>query len=165
MTERTIAEVSAELDVMERERKARIDMKLNEAKSATRTMIYFIECPETNSVKIGIACDPEHRLASLQVGCPSHLALIAAAWGGIAEERKLHRVFSEYRIRGEWFRLEGELETFVLNLMAVTEREKTIISLAPTADQLRAQRKQLLDDIQAEVDKMKAAEDARTRAA
>lgn len=32
-------------------------------------------------------------------------------------EKALHQQFKRYRIRGEWFRYEGKLKTYVGNLM------------------------------------------------
>jgi len=70
-------------------------------------MVYFIRAGETGAVKIGYVQagrSIERRLVDLQVGNPDELHLLAVAEGGPALERKLHRAFSESRIRGEWFK-------------------------------------------------------------
>lgn len=59
-------------------------------------------------VKIGLAADPQARLATLQIGCPDRLILrgiVEFPNRGIAKfvERELHNAFSECRLHGEWF--------------------------------------------------------------
>lgn len=68
-------------------------------------MIYFIQDESTLYIKIGYtAGDPAERLAALQVGCPGGLVLIHVIPGDQQEESRLHRLFSDSRARGEWFR-------------------------------------------------------------
>lgn len=73
--------------------------------------VYFISCGSKNnkSVKIGIAKDPTKRILDLQIGNPAILKLDSTIE---CRSRKhahnlegwLHKCFSEYHIRGEWFK-------------------------------------------------------------
>jgi hypothetical protein len=73
--------------------------------SAGCEMVYLVTTQRY--VKIGVARNPESRVASMQVGCPTELYL----WGLIMPvkqsarslEYSLHRKFAEEKVRGEWF--------------------------------------------------------------
>lgn len=67
--------------------------------------VYFVQCRTTGLIKIGTTKrDPEKRLATLQTGCPTELRLLGTLRGGEPRESRLHEDFSDYRVRGEWFR-------------------------------------------------------------
>lgn len=76
--------------------------------------VYLIEATESRRLKIGVARDPLKRLATLQTGCPELLALrhtrrfesLAAAKQA---ERRLHKRFELFHIRGEWFHGKGPI--------------------------------------------------------
>ena len=78
-------------------------------------MIYFIEANTgvTSYVKIGFSRSPLQRLAELQTGCPILLRLMFTIFGDETTESNLHRRFSEYAVRGEWFLNDGGLRTYV----------------------------------------------------
>lgn len=72
--------------------------------------IYFIVDDYDGPIKIGISKNVDKRLSTLQTGNPRELKLMAwIVTQGKSEdhetEQKLHRFFSEYRVRGEWFSL------------------------------------------------------------
>jgi hypothetical protein len=71
--------------------------------------VYAIRETETGRVKLGISRDPEARLAQLQVGNSQRLELVATrhATNRFADERKLHREYSQARVRSEWFAAEA----------------------------------------------------------
>lgn len=64
--------------------------------------VYFIQ-DEHGAVKIGKAHDPSARLAELQCGNPLPLKIRAVVLAAANTERRLHRLWSGYCIRGEWF--------------------------------------------------------------
>jgi hypothetical protein len=64
-------------------------------------------------VKIGITINLDMRLSALQM--PVELTLYALLDGGRREENELHARFAGYRLRGEWFRKEGELAEWINN--------------------------------------------------
>lgn len=67
------------------------------------TLVYFAQAGHAGPIKIGVADEPETRVASLQTGNHETLVLLATALGGIAYERELHDRFADWRVRGEWF--------------------------------------------------------------
>ena len=77
-------------------------------------MIYFIAARELGRVKIGYTdkC-PKRRLKALQIGCPTELELEATAEGGQVFEQKVHRIFSKFRLHGEWFQLDPAIEAAI----------------------------------------------------
>jgi hypothetical protein len=68
--------------------------------------VYFMLAVGTPLVKVGwTSGDPTKRLASLQVGCPHQLIILAAIPAGAYFEGVVHRKLWESHVRGEWFRL------------------------------------------------------------
>lgn len=65
--------------------------------------VYFVQAGENGPVKIGLAEDPDRRVAELQTGCFAELRLLGTIAGDRGTERALHERFADYRIRGEWF--------------------------------------------------------------
>lgn len=77
--------------------------------------IYFIGNTDEGFVKIGYSLnDTEGRLNALQSANPHELSVLAIIDKSSHQgESMLHKRFAQYRIRGEWFRLSGELEMFI----------------------------------------------------
>lgn len=65
-------------------------------------MIYFVQAA-SGPVKIGFTNDWQKRRAALQSGSPERHVLLLLMPGEPADEKALHRVFVEHRVRGEWF--------------------------------------------------------------
>lgn len=72
-------------------------------------MIYFLDCPAVNRIKIGKGDDPETRIASVRLMCPVETTLLGVIPGGFTEEATLHRRFAPLRRYGEWFEGTPEL--------------------------------------------------------
>lgn len=66
-------------------------------------MIYFLDCPALNRIKIGTAVAPEQRIETIRLMCPAPVELIGMVDGGFAEERDLHDKYAPLRRHGEWF--------------------------------------------------------------
>lgn len=64
--------------------------------------VYFIRCGDY--VKIGFSHEPEARQRELETGNPEKCVLVAMHEGTQSDERKLHRYFVSWHVRGEWFR-------------------------------------------------------------
>ena len=76
--------------------------------------IYFIVDDDSKAVKIGVADFPEFRLQDLQVGNPHKLRLAKVIQNGSHKlEQELHRLFSDYVLGGEWYRLTKEIEDYL----------------------------------------------------
>ena len=81
--------------------------------------VYFIQANgPSGPVKIGYTGRRvSQRLAEGQTFAPEELTVLVEAPGTPADEAKLHRLFAPLRLRGEWFRYEGELRELVMMLM------------------------------------------------
>lgn len=75
--------------------------------------VYFIRDANVPEVKIGYSGWVDHRLNTLRSQTRRELQLLRTIPGDMKDEKALHRRFQEYRIEGEWFRLEGKLARFI----------------------------------------------------
>lgn len=69
-----------------------------------------------NYIKIGWSTNIRGRLETLQLGVPEALKLYGIITGERRTEPRLHRRFADHRLRGEWFRYEGELRAWIDDL-------------------------------------------------
>jgi hypothetical protein len=67
------------------------------------SFVYVLGDTATGDVKIGTAVDVLRRLAQLQSGNPRPLVLRTALVGGPRLEGRLHEIFKEHSLQGEWF--------------------------------------------------------------
>lgn len=78
--------------------------------SSTRIKVYFIENVETGRIKVGFTSRSVNaRVKTLQTGSDCKLRLLGVVSADEAHgttELQLHRRFSEWRHRGEWFSRE-----------------------------------------------------------
>jgi hypothetical protein len=74
--------------------------------------LYFIQAA-SGHIKIGMAANPELRLAMLQAAHPLPLTLLATCSGGREAELYLHKFFARERVIGEWFEPSERLLAFV----------------------------------------------------
>lgn len=79
---------------------------------------YFIKC--NNCVKIGTTTDIKSRIKQIQTNNPYKLEILLTiplpnikGLISLLSERKLHKKFNKYRIRGEWFKLSEEILEFI----------------------------------------------------
>lgn len=77
--------------------------------------VYLLQA-QIGVLKIGHACDPSQRLATVHTHSPVPVRLIAQWPGKVADERELHKRFENFRTHSEWFRIEGSLLTFVAEM-------------------------------------------------
>lgn len=75
--------------------------------------VYFVINEKQSICKIGYSVSPAKRLKELQTGCPYPLHIQKTVVGDIEMERLFHKIYKEYRLEGEWFKLEGKLKTFI----------------------------------------------------
>ena len=116
--------------------------------------------------KIGVAQDPEARLLSLQTGNPQiELVYVSKKIGNAHEvENRLHRAFSEFCVRGEWFsiccecKLINEVRAMVDRIGVDTDRaeENEIKKAVPIlVDWVLREKLDQLETIGKEVEKIK----------
>ncbi len=71
--------------------------------------VYLIQADKYH--KIGIAGDPQSRLAQLQTGNPYQLKIVSC-YGfqdALIVEKSLHQAYSKFNVRNEWFLLHDDL--------------------------------------------------------
>jgi hypothetical protein len=68
---------------------------------------YVIGHDDGNDIKIGIATNPEKRLAQLSTGSPHNLKILCTIDGDA--EKDLHDQLCKYRTRGEWFNIDRDV--------------------------------------------------------
>jgi len=78
--------------------------------------VYFLRVDGKGPVKIGFTTDIDHRLGSLATGHSGKIELIALIEGSRSDEKALHRRFKDLRVRGEWFKFQGDLKKYVAGL-------------------------------------------------
>lgn len=80
--------------------------------------IYFIQIGDTGNVKSGFSERPGKRLMDLQVAHYEELHIRALIEG--ESEELAHRRFRQLRLRGEWFRNEEPLVSYVKSLPPIS---------------------------------------------
>ncbi len=81
--------------------------------------VYVIGSPESNIYKIGVAADPVRRLAQLKTAHHDNLELIISILTDDAYdlEARLHDLFIDKRVRGEWFDLTRDDLTYIRDVV------------------------------------------------
>ena len=77
------------------------------------SVVYFFLSTETCRVKIGYAENLDRRHRSISTGAGMELKIALVIRGGRDKEKAYHHRFKQYRLKGEWFRYEGKLKTFI----------------------------------------------------
>ncbi len=78
---------------------------VNAQRELGESYVYLVACGDF--VKIGLAADPQKRLAMMQTGNPIELTIIKV-WHTLTpqiDEECLHAQYEKYRVRGEWFKI------------------------------------------------------------
>lgn len=78
--------------------------------------VYFIQDVEQGYIKIGQSDDPKKRLKQLQTANPNELKLLWIDIAGDLAEEKMHKMFCEHRLVGEWFYPAKEIFEFIRQL-------------------------------------------------
>ena len=74
-------------------------------------VVYFIT--DGDAIKIGFSQVPKLRLTALQTSHHKPLRVIGTVPAMLHDEGTIHRWFSHLRLRGEWFRPDQDLTTFI----------------------------------------------------
>lgn len=77
-----------------------------------KSSVYFIS-DEDGYVKIGVAKNVDSRLQSLQTASRQKLTLLGSVEGDYDDESSYHKMFTDQRVRGEWFAPSVKLEYFI----------------------------------------------------
>jgi len=107
-------------------------------------VIYFVQAEGSDHVKIGWSDKSiERRVAALQVGNSARLVLLRTMEGNEWYEKNLHTLFSDVRIRGEWFHISPN---DVLSIAPEWPREGRFQYDFDDADYLDCLRESLADE-------------------
>lgn len=79
----------------------------------SKGFVYFVQEGKSGSIKIGFAKNVKTRIKSLQTGNSRDLRLLCAIEGDPSLEKSLHKKFSQFLERGEWFKPAVEIFEFV----------------------------------------------------
>lgn len=85
--------------------------QVKRAVSVPAGITYFIRAGD--SIKIGFASNLKRRLGGLQSSHHEPLEVLAAVSAADVDEYQTHQRFAHLRIRGEWFRSEPELLSYI----------------------------------------------------
>lgn len=86
---------------------------------------YLFREGTTDNIKIGNSINPDTRIINLQVGNTQQLTEVdrAECIDGFLLEQKLHRLYNEFHIRGEWYKLEKDnLEKCITDLHSFSRK-------------------------------------------
>lgn len=72
-------------------------------------MVYLIECEENKTCKIGFSKNPEKRIRELRTSNSHDLNLVYCVPGDRHLENTLHTLFNEFRLNGEWFKIDQSI--------------------------------------------------------
>lgn len=84
--------------------------------------VYFVKIGR--NVKIGFSSQINTRLGTLQTANPERMELLLVIPGTPQTERFFHELFSEFRIRGEWFIYSRAINNFIYMKGMSSYREK-----------------------------------------
>lgn len=93
----------------------------DEQTAVMRGVVYFLKNGASGRVKIGFSEQHRVRMTTLQGASPDDLSLIGVLPGTMKSEKRLQRRFAKYKIRGEWYRVEGELAKFIKTLPKISK--------------------------------------------
>ena len=86
--------------------------------------IYFVQGKPGTPIKIGFTLnDLQQRLKGLQTSSPEELRPLVLVPGVTTEERALHKYFSKYHMRGEWFEPSHEILNVIEKLKSDGKQE------------------------------------------
>lgn len=80
--------------------------------------VYFIQGKSGGPIKIGYTTDLESRLKTLQTGFPDTLTILCSVHGKTNDETLYHQKFEKLWVRGEWYRPEEPLLSYIRSIQA-----------------------------------------------
>lgn len=83
------------------------------------TSLYAVA--DDQAVKLGVARNPYQRADGLQVGTSHNLVLYCAVPATVNLEKWLHKQLGQFRVRGEWFRLDPPVLAVMEVLLSVAQ--------------------------------------------
>lgn len=76
--------------------------------------LYIIGNKKKEICKIGVSDNPDKRVKTLQTGCHFKIEILYYCDElGRDSEKEYHKRYSQYRLKGEWFKIKGEIESLI----------------------------------------------------
>jgi hypothetical protein len=96
-------------------------------------VVYFVAAEKLRKVKIGVSKGIKRRMAIMQVDCPEPLSLYAflelnGRSEAFAAEAAAHKVFNEYRYRGEWFHFTDQCKRLIKKQLEFFKKHKALMT-------------------------------------
>lgn len=110
-------------------------------------MIYFARATGTDFVKIGKAKNVKRRILTLRTSSAFDIQSIHEEEGDTAREAELHKQFSHYRVRGEWFALGADLVAYLSERGVSVEASESMQVSLQEAEALRAEVERLKKEL------------------
>jgi hypothetical protein len=82
--------------------------------ATTKQYVYFLR--SRGLIKIGFSTNPKQRIKSIQAGWPHKVYVIKVVQGTRQYEASLHARFAGLHAKGEWFRADAAIESFIESL-------------------------------------------------
>jgi hypothetical protein len=87
-------------------------VKENKRLCNRRRYVYFV-ISESGHIKIGIANNVKKRMIIMRTDNPYPIKLLGKIKAEGHPENEIHKMFSQYRVRGEWFMDVPEIRKFI----------------------------------------------------
>lgn len=78
-------------------------------------LVYVIYSFVNQSIKVGYTSNINQRFSQIQLATAEPLKLLFTFEGGRQEEKELHYILTEYKLRGEWFTYSETVLDIILN--------------------------------------------------
>jgi hypothetical protein len=92
------------------------------------TCIYFLQRFEGGPIKIGFSIRPGTRRGQIENQIKARLGLLGIYQGGLAEERRVHALFADSALGGEWFEPSPQLEAYWRQTCTYQPREQPTVT-------------------------------------
>jgi hypothetical protein len=94
-------------------------MDIDKASKEEKMDIYFIQSKLNGLIKIGVTGNFKKRLKQLEMAQGCDLVPLCIIKGSMKLEQEFHKLFNDYREKGEWFNPNKKLLLFIdkLNLI------------------------------------------------
>lgn len=99
---------------------------INEGRSLSNIDYIYLMSHTNGLTKIGKSVDPKAREKTLQAEDPRlEMIFYHPGWYGL--ERRLHKIFADLRVRGEWFKLEDRHIDWIMFFVKVINPQHEIV--------------------------------------
>lgn len=99
----------------------------NTIKKQNKEYVYFIQNDLTKHIKIGYSSNIKQRFNNIETASGSSMTLLLLIEGNRRDERNFHLMFDMYRVKGEWFHPNEEIESFLKKTVSINKEDHDLI--------------------------------------